>query len=397
MKVAIVGGSLQGTEATYLAGKAGWETILIDRHERVPARNLADRFVRADVTAKNEITPLLEDADFVLPALENDSALHSLAELTAELGKPFAFDPKAYEISASKPASNRFLRDHAVPIPRSWPDCDFPLVCKPATGSGSEGVSILATPADLERCFPHGFAPDHWILQEYLVGPTFSIEVIGHQGHWLALPITDLHMDSHHDCKRVTAPSRLTSKLQAEFRQIALGLGQALSLEGIMDVEVVLHDGRLLVLEIDARLPSQTPTAVYWSNGINMVEILGVIATRNGPISEMPSTRPVAVIYEHIRVAENTLTIAGEHLLTEAALLQIKTDFFGADEAITDYHPGSSCWTATLICTGASKTRAKERRQSVLEAIRAKFKLTTCRDESSSGQNRAAPHDPFEN
>ena len=42
-----------------------------------------------------------------------------------------------------------------------------------------------------------------------------------------------------------------------------------------MDVEVILDDGVMKVLEVDARLPSQAPTTVYWSTGINIVQILG--------------------------------------------------------------------------------------------------------------------------
>ena len=48
MKIAIIGGKLQGTEAVYLAKKAGFETILIDRDAQVPASGLADRFVCGD-------------------------------------------------------------------------------------------------------------------------------------------------------------------------------------------------------------------------------------------------------------------------------------------------------------------------------------------------------------
>jgi heterodisulfide reductase subunit A-like polyferredoxin len=37
MLVAVVGGNLQGVEATYLARKAGWEVILIDKNSNAPA------------------------------------------------------------------------------------------------------------------------------------------------------------------------------------------------------------------------------------------------------------------------------------------------------------------------------------------------------------------------
>ena len=41
MRLAIVGGKLQGTEAAYLGLKAGYEVVLIDRRSDVPASGLA--------------------------------------------------------------------------------------------------------------------------------------------------------------------------------------------------------------------------------------------------------------------------------------------------------------------------------------------------------------------
>ena len=50
MRVAIVGGKLQGVEAAYLAKKAGWEVVLVDRKSWVPAAGLCDSFYSLDVT-----------------------------------------------------------------------------------------------------------------------------------------------------------------------------------------------------------------------------------------------------------------------------------------------------------------------------------------------------------
>ena len=41
MRLAVVGGKLQGTEAAYLAGEAGYEVVLIDRRAERPAAGLA--------------------------------------------------------------------------------------------------------------------------------------------------------------------------------------------------------------------------------------------------------------------------------------------------------------------------------------------------------------------
>ena len=61
MRLLIVGGKLQGTEAAYLAAKAGWETVLVDRREAPPAAGLADVHVIADVTADEARTRSARD------------------------------------------------------------------------------------------------------------------------------------------------------------------------------------------------------------------------------------------------------------------------------------------------------------------------------------------------
>ena len=50
MQVCIIGGKLQGVEATYLAHKAGWEVLLVDKNPSPPAKGLCDRFYQVDVT-----------------------------------------------------------------------------------------------------------------------------------------------------------------------------------------------------------------------------------------------------------------------------------------------------------------------------------------------------------
>lgn len=46
-RVAIIGGKLQGLEAVYLASKAGMDTVVIDKRNDVPAKNLCGRFFAA--------------------------------------------------------------------------------------------------------------------------------------------------------------------------------------------------------------------------------------------------------------------------------------------------------------------------------------------------------------
>ena len=53
-----------------------------------------------------------------------------------------------------------------------------------------------------------------------------------------------------------------------------LNLAEVLRLHGLMDLEVIQTPEGMRVLEIDARFPSQTPTAVWLSTGVNLAEHL---------------------------------------------------------------------------------------------------------------------------
>ena len=187
-------------------------------------------------------------------------------------------------------------------------------------------------------------------------------------------------MDSQFDCKRVAVPTALSGALINQFEKISLLIAERLRLKGIMDVEVIEYGGRLKVLEIDARLPSQTPSAVYWSTGINMVALLGNLYL-NGKINIKPDRDPSrSVIYEHLRVSKEMIEIAGEHIISQAGPLTCQLDFFGADEAITNYLPDRDNWTATMIYVGNELNAVQQKREATLENIRRKYDVAMIRD-----------------
>jgi pyrrolysine biosynthesis protein PylC len=376
--VAVAGGNLQGLEAAYLSQKAGWDVLVMDRKPMAPAKGLCHTFARLDVTSEKDLAQALSGIDLVIPALENDAALACLDRVTRNNAIPFAFDPAAYAISASKIKSEQLFKQNGVPAPARWPKCKFPVVAKPDQGSGSQGVKVFDDIKELQNTLKPP-APE-WLIQEFIPGPSYSLEVIGVPGRYTAPQVTDLAIDEQYDCKRVTAPTNLAGALISKFEALSLVLAEALNLYGIMDVEVILDEDELKVIEIDARLPSQTPTAVYWSTGLNMIQLLGDLFLNRQTRIQPDSKHEFGVIYEHVRVASNQLEIAGEHIMSEADALHIFPDFFGADEAITNYSAGRDDWVATLIVTEKTMEAAWDRRNSVIADIKKAFKIDRFRD-----------------
>lgn len=396
MRLAIVGGKLQGTEAVYLAAKAGYETVLIDRREAPPAAGLADVHVVMDVTADEARSrAVLGACDAVLPACEDDATLAWLDAHVPRWDVPLLFDLAAYAVSSSKLASNELFARLDVPRPRPWPGCGSPVVVKPSVASGSEGVRLAADERELAGARAALEAEGHdVVVEEYVAGPSLSLEVLCWDRQAVPLQVTGLEFDAGYDCRRVVAPvgeaasataaderaggetwgRAVAPGVLAAFDEVTVRLAQGLGLHGLMDVEVMVHEAQPKVLEIDARLPSQTPTAVYWSSGLNMVELLRRTFADGRP-PQVDRTPSKACVYQHVHARDGRLAAAGEHVMGSARPLALAPGFFGAHEALTDYGPGRSSWTATLITLGASVAEAQRAADDVVVALAAEENL----------------------
>lgn len=369
MKIAIIGGRLQGTEAAYLARKAGMKSLLIDKKENTLASGLSDEVAIFDVRKKEPaLIELLKTADYILPCLENQEVHAALKEMTEELGLNLAFDFPAYEISSSKLKSDRLMEESGVPVPLHYPRGKSPYIVKPSGESGSEGVRKLETEKDL-RAFMEGTgATGEWVLQEFLEGPSYSIEVIGVPGNYRTYTVTQIHMDPEYDCCRVTAPCPITEEQRIGFEKIGCRLAEMVQLHGIMDVEVIDDNGVFKVLEIDTRIPSQTPTVVYHASGMNLLQELADIIMGKQFDSPQRDWGKVCS-YEHYMVSDMGLVAGGEHIMCDAGPLKLMPGFFGADEALTDYSPEKDLWYGTFIHWADTEEELADKRNRLIRRL----------------------------
>lgn len=348
-RIAIVGGKLQGTEAAYLARKAGMESLLIDYYEKSPAAGLCDEFLCCDVTRESkELIDALNTVDFILPANENTEVLDALVKLSEKHQYRLAFDKDAYAISSSKLLSDRLMHENQIPSPRYFPNCRAPYIVKPSGFSGSEGVKRFNRTEELNQFLSSVLNREDWIVQEFLTGPSYSIEVIGKPGCYQTYGVTEIHMDEAYDCKMVTAPCAITKEQEEGFRRIAVRLAELVELKGIMDVEVIDDRGEFKVLEIDARIPSQTPTVVYHATGVNFVEELRDLFCF-GSMRVKEEQKNKFCSYEHYIIKDGRFTEHGEHIMSEAGTLTLRENFFGADEVISDFVKEGMPWRGTFI------------------------------------------------
>ena len=379
-RLGLVGGRLQGIEAAYLAREAGYQVTVIDRDPEAPALALAHQACVFDIQEEpHRFRRLLSDMDAILPTTEEKATLDFLAETCEEAGVTFLHDTAAYAVSSSKIRSNRFFANHGIPIPEKWPHCRFPVIVKPSTTSGSHGLQVVSDRAALDAVLPELTTRyGEMVVEAYHSGPSLSLEVIARQGAGVGYLVTELEFDAKLDCKRVYAPSRLPHSLNQRFETICLDIARHLKLNGLMDIEVMADPkkGEVVVLEIDARFPSQTPMAVYHASGINLLEEWVKAHGCGQPLRPVVAS-PGCACLEHWSVSNSCLEAIGETRLLPWSGLQVWPDggFFGATVALTNYQEGKADFKSTLIFTGVDWASVAEKRQRCLERMASALNL----------------------
>lgn len=380
LRVLVIGGKLQGLEVSYLAKAAGYYVIVADKSEEITCNKVADEHIQIDALNKEAMLKLVSSVDVIIPAIENKAVLKSLVAYSKETGVPLVFDEAAYEISSSKKLSNDLFKRLNLPMPGTYPECDYPVIIKPDDLSGSSGVYKAYSKEEVEQILNQ--ANYKAVIQEYLEGRSFSIEVIGNGETYFFPQITEVVIDKAYDCKRIIAPASVTKEEEEQLLEIAKSLANALKIKGIFDIEVISNKGKQKLLEIDARFPSQTPISVYHSTGINMIELLVKLALKQDV--EMRQTKNRVCYNQQIVVDEKagTITVLGEHIISDCKGLSHIKNFFGADEALTDYPNHKTgpndigeahTWKAILIITGDSEAEVKQKLQSCIRQIKSEI------------------------
>lgn len=214
------------------------------------------------------------------------------AELAARLGLP---GPSADAVRAcrNKAMQRWLLADAGVPVPAfaevgevaeaidAASRLGLPVVVKPAQGSGSVGVRLCAS---LEEVADHAgtllaatvnerglAAPSRVLVESYLKGQEFSVEVVGHEAvvavakHVGPPP---MFVETGHDL-----PAGLPSEQLANLTSCAVAAVRALGLGwGAAHVELRLDGGVSRVIEVNPRLAGgMIPELVRRACGVDLV------------------------------------------------------------------------------------------------------------------------------
>lgn len=154
----------------------------------------------------------------------------------------------------------------------------FPCIMKPTDNAGSRGVVLCHDRTELEREYEYSHSASRQgavIIEEYLQGPEFSVEVMVVNGEPHVLQITDkLTTGAPHFVEMGhSQPTGQPEEIQKKIRDLACRACKAVGINiGPAHVEMILTDRGPVMVELGARMGGDCITThlVPLSKGIDM-------------------------------------------------------------------------------------------------------------------------------
>jgi biotin carboxylase len=292
--VLFVGAGRHQRRAIAQARERGLRVVAVDRNEEAPGLAEADV---AEVVDFSDVDAVIEvgrhhGIDGVL-TISADRAVPVVAAVAEALGLPGIGAETAY-VMTQKIAMRRVLADAGVPQPEfaavrnvheghtALERVGFPAVLKPADAGGQRGVFRIESVDDLDAHLHAAMAEsptDEAILEEYVEGLELNGLVVVRGGVAYSLTLSDrlrppgigfgvgwIHV----------YPATIYADRLEEAERVAVHAVHTLGLDdGIAFPQLlVTDDGRVLVVEVAARIPGgQMADLARHAVGVDLVEI----------------------------------------------------------------------------------------------------------------------------
>ncbi|MCX2927423.1 ATP-grasp domain-containing protein [Streptomyces sp. NEAU-W12] len=278
------------------ARRRGIPTIAVDMRLDAPAFPFADAVLDVSTRDTDAIADALGD---VRPAGivggASDAALASWRALGLRYGTTYVYPERA--LTAGDKAAFHSIAASCGITGYGWTASDnpeeviaqaarlrFPLVVKPADGSGSKGVTRITRPEDLHAAvaYARSYSASHTVIaEEFVTGRPLAIEVFMRDGRALLTCIKDKEFIGESFVVRRLSTAQLASETRNQLGATTERLCRALGIDnGPANFDVVLgDDGQERVIEANARLGGDgVPRLLAAAYGVDVVRALIALA-----------------------------------------------------------------------------------------------------------------------
>lgn len=290
-----------GVRARALESAETWENrpaALAERFYRVPGGH-EESWAGAVAAAVAERVP-----DGLIGFAEPQVVAAALAQQRHGLRGPSLH---AAVVSRNKALQRALFGAHGVPQPeylhvarlgeaRDWMRRHLPVVVKPLSLSGSQGVELIRTPEEVEDVVARRAGEGQLLVETAVEGPEFSWEALVREGEVLFENVTakettppPYFVELVHRCGHDLGPESA-----AQVRELTSGVLRALGMDtGLVHLEFRMSATGPVLMEVAVRTPGDyLPDAIGLTFGFDLYEAM-VLLSVGLPLPALPE-RPVS-------------------------------------------------------------------------------------------------------
>ena len=277
------------------AKSMGYYVLAVDGNPKAPGFNVADKAICADIVneetmlkiARDEhvdgvIHPCSEVSMAVMGRINDELGLSGISREQAICATNKHLMRKAFEKGNAPSPKSILAQDAEDAWRRLQSEFDTDAILKPSRNSGSRGIAKVSRnmdKGDFIRAYDEALSEsrDHSVLiEQFIEGPEFSIEMIVWQGEIHVLTVTDKKTTGaphfvelgHNQPSCFSATDVETLKAAAVAGVRALGVNNC-----ACHAEAKLMNGKAYLMEVGARLGGDfiSTELTHLSTGIDMV------------------------------------------------------------------------------------------------------------------------------
>lgn len=277
------------------AKSKGYYVLAVDGNPKAPGFNVADKAICADIVneetmlkiARDEhvdgvIHPCSEVSMAVMGRINDELGLSGISREQAICATNKHLMRKAFEKGNAPSPKSILAQDAEDAWSRLQNEFDTDAILKPSRNSGSRGIAKVSRnmdKGDFIRAYDEALSEsrDHSVLiEQFIEGPEFSIEMIVWQGEIHVLTVTDKKTTGaphfvelgHNQPSCFSATDVETLKAAAVAGVRALGVNNC-----ACHAEAKLMNGKAYLMEVGARLGGDfiSTELTHLSTGIDMV------------------------------------------------------------------------------------------------------------------------------
>jgi carbamoylphosphate synthase large subunit len=283
MKILFIGSRLYD-DVDYFVKQKGIESILTESNEEAINLDLPDQvfIVPRGMDGPKQIA-VTQNVDAIVPLIGIDPPLIQVAHMKEEVEKEYgipviAANVRAVELTSNKIKTKEFYTEIDVATPDyqilNSPEeleLEFPVVLKQGEGQGGKDIKVARSMDDVNEYFQEF---NQALCEKFIEGSEISIEVIGYNGEYVALPPIykgETTLEGTHPLNKVKLGPCLIDGLDNNLIQrTAYKVAKNLDSDGIFEMDFMYSpkENQLYAIEVNTR-PNGTRYLTTATCGVN--------------------------------------------------------------------------------------------------------------------------------